>query len=258
MSIIIKTQEQIEGIRKSSKLAAQTLDFIEPYIKAGVNTAYLDNLIATFIKDHGAISATLNYNGYPKSCCISPNEIICHGIPSSAMILKDGDIVNVDITTILNGYFGDTSRMFKIGEISPDAQDLLDTTKHCLKLGIEQVKPGNYFGNIGYFIGRYAQSKGYSVVYEFCGHGVGIKFHEDPQIDHVARRNSGHIMKPGMTFTIEPMINQGKAKVNIDKNDGWTARTTDNKLSAQYEHTILVTSTGFEVLTDIHNEFPIC
>jgi methionyl aminopeptidase len=258
MAILIKTPEQIEGIRKSCRLAAQTLDYIEPYIKSGTTTEYLDNLIAKFIQDNGAISATLNYNGYPKSCCISPNQVVCHGIPSPATILKDGDIVNIDITTILNGYFGDTSRMFKIGEISEPAQDLLDVTKHCLRLGIEQVKPGNFFGNIGFFIGRYAQAHGYSVVYEFCGHGVGVKFHEDPQIDHVARRNSGNIMKPGMTFTIEPMINQGKAKVIIDKEDNWTARTVDNKLSAQYEHTILVTATGFEVLTDIHGEFPIC
>ncbi len=255
MAIIIKTLEQIEGIRKSSKLAGDTLNFISSYIKPGVNTEYLDNLIEQYIRDHGAIPATLNYNGYPKSSCISPNNVVCHGIPSPTTILKDGDIVNVDITTILDGYFGDTSRMFAIGEISEPAQKLLDVTKHCLRLGIEQVKPGNYFGNIGFFIGRYAQANGYSVVYEFCGHGVGLKFHEDPQIDHVARRNSGHLMKPGMTFTIEPMINQGKAKVAVDKNDGWTARTIDNKLSAQYEHTVLVTATGCEVLTDVNNEF---
>jgi methionyl aminopeptidase len=184
-----------------------------------------------------------------------PNSVVCHGIPSEKIILKEGDIINIDVTTILNGYYGDTSRMFEIGEIDDKAADLIDTTKHCLDLGINQVKPGNRFGNIGYVISRYAQSKGYSVVYEFCGHGVGLEFHEDPQVEHVSRKNSGAIMKPGMIFTIEPMINMGKAKVKVDRNDGWTATTIDNELSAQFEHTILVTEDGFEVLTDIHNEY---
>ncbi|HAM98332.1 MAG TPA: type I methionyl aminopeptidase [Marinilabiliales bacterium] len=255
MAIIIKNQEQIEGIRKSSQLAGHTLNFIAPYVKPGVNTEYLDNLIEQFMRDHGAIPATLNYNGYPKSSCISPNNVICHGIPSKEMVLKEGDIVNIDVTTILNGYYGDTSRMFQIGEISKEANDLLEATKHCLNLGIQQVRPGNYFGNIGYVISRYAQAKGYSVVYEFCGHGVGIQFHEDPQVDHIARKNTGAIMKPGMIFTIEPMINMGKARVSVDKHDGWTARTVDNKLSAQYEHTVLVTAEGVEVLTDVDGMF---
>jgi len=255
MAIIIKTPEQIEGIRKSSKLAGQTLNFISEYVKPGINTEYLDNLIHDFMLDNKAIPATLGYNGYPKSSCISPNNIICHGIPSKDVILRDGDIINIDVTTILDGYYGDTSRMYAIGEISKEAQDLLDTTKHSLKLGIEQVAPKNLFGNIGFAISRYAQAKGYSIVYEFCGHGIGLEFHEDPQVDHIARRNSGHIMKPGMIFTIEPMINMGKAKVSIDKNDGWTARTVDNKLSAQYEHTILVTPEGYEVLTDVNGEY---
>lgn len=255
MAIIIKTPEQIEGIRKSSKLAGNTLNFISDYVKPGVNTENLDKLIHDYMKDHGAIPATLGYNGYPKSSCISPNNIICHGIPSKDIILKEGDIVNIDVTTILDGYFGDTSRMFAIGEISKEAQDLLDTTKHALTLGIQQVAPKNLFGNIGFAISRYAQSKGYSIVYEFCGHGVGLQFHEDPQVDHIARRNSGQVMRPGMIFTIEPMINMGKAKVAIDNNDGWTARTIDNKLSAQYEHTVLVTPEGFEVLTDVNGEY---
>ncbi len=255
MAIIIKNQEQIEGIRKSSQLAGQTLNYIAPFVKAGVHTEYLDQLIEQFMRNHGAIPATLGYNGYPKSSCISPNNIICHGIPSKEMVLKEGDIVNIDVTTILNGYYGDTSRMFQVGEISKEASNLLEATKHCLHLGIQQVRPGNYFGNIGYVIGRYAQAIGYSVVYEFCGHGVGIDFHEDPQVDHVARKNTGSIMKPGMIFTIEPMINIGKARVSIDKQDGWTARTVDNKLSAQYEHTVLVTTEGFEVLTDVNGEY---
>lgn len=255
MSIIIKTAEQIEGIRRSSKLAGDTLVYIEPYIKAGVNTEYLDQLIKQHILEHGAVPATLNYNGYPKSSCISLNEVVCHGIPSPDTILKEGDILNIDVTTILNGYYGDTSRMYTIGTISAMAEKLVLATKHCLDLGIQQVKPGNYVGNIGYAITRYATSQGFSVVYEFCGHGVGIEFHEEPQIDHAARKNSGPKMKPGMIFTIEPMINEGKPRVKIDQVDGWTARTVDNKLSAQFEHTILVTETGFEVLTDVSNEY---
>jgi len=255
--IIIKTQEQIEGIRKSSRLAAQALDFAEQFVEAGVSTEFIDKKIEEFIVSNGAIPATKGYNGYPKSSCISLNEVVCHGIPSEKTILKEGDILNIDITTILDGYFGDTSRMFTVGQISPGAENLIEVTKHCLDLGIQQVKPGNYFGNIGFVISRYARAKGFSVVYEFCGHGVGLKFHEAPQVDHTARRNSGARMKPGMTFTIEPMINQGKASTNIDKKDGWTARTVDSRLSAQFEHTILVTETGFEVLTDIHDEYPL-
>jgi methionyl aminopeptidase len=249
-NIIIKTPEQIEGIRKSSQLAAQSLDFIEEYVKPGVSTGFLDDKIEEFIVQHGAIPATKGYSGFPKSSCISPNEVVCHGIPSPEVILKEGDIVNIDITTILNGYYGDTSRMFCLGEISPQARKLVDVTRHCLYLGIEQVKPGNYFGNIGFVINRYARANGFSVVYEFCGHGVGVQFHEEPQVDHAARRNSGEIMKPGMVFTIEPMINQGKPRTTIDKKDGWTARTIDRKLSAQFEHTILVTQNGHEVLTE--------
>ena len=193
----------------------------------------------------------------PISSCISPNEVVCHGIPSAKVILRDGDIINIDVTTILNGFYGDTSRMFLIGEVSEMARNLVETTKHCLNLAIEQVKPGNQFGNIGFVISRYAKAKGYSVVYEFCGHGVGVHFHEEPQVDHTARRNTGLVMLPGMTFTIEPMINEGKPGTRIDKADGWTARTVDNKLSAQFEHTVLVTPTGVEVLTDVCNEYPV-
>ncbi len=256
-SIIIKTPEQIAGIRESSRLAAQTLDYAAQFVKAGVTTEFIDNKIEEFILEHKAVPATKGYNGFPKSSCISLNEVVCHGIPSQKTVLKAGDILNIDITTILNGYYGDTSRMFTVGEVSEQAQHLIEVTRHCLNLGIQQVKPGNYLGNIGFVISRYAKAKGYSVVYEFCGHGVGVDFHEEPQVDHTARRNSGPKMKPGMTFTIEPMINQGRAGTLIDKSDGWTARTIDNKLSAQFEHTVLVTPTGYEVLTDIHNEYPV-
>ena len=253
--IIIKNKEQIEGIRKSSKLAGQVLKYIAQFVKEGVNTEYLDNKIDEFIRDHNAIPAPLNYYGFPKSSCISLNDVVCHGIPSPKTILKPGDILNIDVTTILDGYYGDTSNMFTVGEITEESKKLIEATKHCLNLGIEQVRPNNRFGNIGFVIARYAHSKGYSVVYEFCGHGVGVEFHEEPQVDHIARKNSGEKMKPGMIFTIEPMINMGRAKVNINQEDGWTATTIDNKLSAQFEHTILVTDTGCEVLTDVSDEY---
>ncbi len=253
--IIIKTPEQIEGIRQSCKLAGKCLEYISTYVKEGVSTESLDEKIVEFIRDNGAIAATLGYGGYPKSSCISLNEVICHGIPSKNTILKNGDILNIDVTTILNGYYGDTSRMYTVGEISPVAAELIEVTKHCLDLGIDQVKPGNYFGNIGFVISRYAKSKGFSVVYEFCGHGVGVDFHEEPQVDHASRRNTGPVMRPGMTFTIEPMINEGRPSAVIDKLDKWTARTIDGKLSAQFEHTIFVTETGYEVLTDVLGEY---
>ncbi len=249
--IIIKTEEQIEGIRKSSQLAGNTLKFISDYVKEGVSTLYLDNLIEKYMRDNGAIPATLGYMGYPKSSCISLNEVICHGIPDEKTILKNGDILNIDVTTILDGYFGDTSTMFTIGDVSEKAAQLIENTEHAMYLGIDQVKPNNYFGNIGFVIGRYAKAKNHRVVYEFCGHGVGIEFHEEPQVEHIAKRNSGEIMKPGMIFTIEPMINMGKARAVIDKKDGWTARTIDKKLSAQFEHTILVTNDGYEILSDV-------
>ena len=253
--IIIKTPEQIDGIRKSSKLAGQTLEYIAEFVKEGVSTEFLDQKIEAYIRENGAIPATLGYSGYPKSSCISVNEVVCHGIPSEKTILRNGDILNIDVTTILNGYFGDTSKMYTIGEVSPLALELIEATKHSLDLGIQQVKSGNQFGNIGFAISKYIKSKGFSVVYEFCGHGVGIKFHEEPQIDHTSRRNTGPFMKPGMTFTIEPMINEGRPGTIVDKADKWTARTVDKKLSAQFEHTILVTDTGYEVLTDVSNEY---
>ena len=185
--IIIKTPEQIDGIRKSCQLAAQTLDFAAQFVNAGVSTAFIDEKIEKFIVSHGAIPATKGYNGYPKSSCISLNEVVCHGIPSEKNILKEGDILNIDITTIVNGYYGDTSQMFTIGSVTPVAEKLIEVTKHCLELGIQQVIPENYFGNIGFAINRFAKAKGFSVVYEFCGHGVGVHFHEEPQVDQIGR-----------------------------------------------------------------------
>ncbi len=253
--IIIKTDDQIEGIRQSSRLAGSALVMIEEYIREGVSTEYLDQIINEYIRDHGAISATLGYNGYPKTSCISLNDVVCHGIPGPDTILKEGDILNIDITTILRGYYGDTSKMFQVGSISVRAEKLVRAAKHCLDLGIQQVRAGNYFGNIGFVIGRYAKSQQFSVVYEYCGHGVGINFHEEPQVDHIARRNSGAVMQPGMIFTIEPMINEGKPTTRVDRYDGWTARTSDGKLSAQFEHTVLVTQDGCEVLSDVKGEY---
>src|SRR5664279_4707178 len=184
--IIIKTPEQIDGIRKSSKLAGQTLEYIAEFVKEGVSTEFLDQKIEAYIRENGAIPATLGYSGYPKSSCISVNEVVCHGIPSEKIVLKNGDILNIDVTTILDGYFGDTSKMYTIGDISPIALELIEATKHSLDLGIQQVKSGNQFGNIGFAISKYIKSKGFSVVYEYCGHGVGIKFHADPLIDHTS------------------------------------------------------------------------
>lgn len=248
MAIIIKNEYQIDKIKESCKLAKKTLDFLEPHVKSGVSTEHLDALATSFIKEHNAIPAPLNYNGFPKSICTSINEVICHGIPSDETVLKDGDILNIDVTTILDGYYGDTCRMFKIGETSKEANDLIDVTKKCLEIGINECKPNNHFGNIGYQIANYANLKGYSVVYQFSGHGVGLYFHEEPTVMHIATKNSGPLMQPGMVFTIEPMICIGTPMAVI-LNDGWTAVTKDKKLSAQYEHTVLITNHGVEVLT---------
>lgn len=254
MAIIIKTPEQIEGIRKSSHLAAETLKYLEQFIKPGIRTLELDRLAEEFVRSHGAIPATKGYKGYKHATCISPNDVVCHGVPNDYE-LAWGDIVNIDVTTILNGYFGDTCRMYYVGEVSDYARKLVETTKECLHLGMQQCFPGNHLNNIGYHIAEHAHAHGYSVVYEFCGHGVGIKFHEDPEVAHIAEKNTGPLLKPGMTFTIEPMINAGKARCKVDRKDGWTARTIDGKLSAQFEHTILITETGYEALTDVYQDF---
>ncbi|HEY1047310.1 MAG TPA: type I methionyl aminopeptidase [Bacteroidia bacterium] len=254
MAIIIKTQEQIEGIRKSSRLAAETLKYLEPLVKPGITTLELDTLAEKFLEERGAKAATKGYKGYKHSTCISPNDVVCHGVPND-YVIKDGDIVNIDVTAILDGYFGDTCRMYEVGNVSPYAKDLVRVANECLHLGMDECKPGNYLGNIGFVINEHAVKHGYSVVFEFCGHGVGIRFHEDPQVDHIAKKNTGPILRPGMTFTIEPMINAGKARCKVDRKDGWTARTIDGKLSAQFEHTILITETGYEALTDINGDY---
>lgn len=248
MSIVIKTPEEITKMRVACKLAADVLEMIAPYVVAGVTTDELDQICHDYIvNEQQAIPAPLNYRGFPKSICTSINHQICHGIPSDKK-LKSGDIINVDITVIKDGYHGDTSKMFCVGDVSQHARRLVEITRQCLFLGIEQVKPGAHFGDIGHAIQQHAESNRYSVVREFCGHGIGAKFHEEPHVMHFGKRGEGSEIKPGMIFTIEPMINIGKRHMKI-LSDGWTAVTKDRSLSAQWEHTILVTETGYEILT---------
>lgn len=254
MGIKIKTAEQIEGIRAASQLAAKTLKYLEEFAQPGITTAFIDKKCEEFMRDHNAIPATKGYGGFPASCCTSVNDVICHGVPNKYE-LQWGDILNIDVTPILDGYFGDTCKMYEVGEVSELARELTKVTRECLWLGIEEVKPGARFGNIGHVIEKHAKKHGFTSVFQFCGHGVGTEFHEEPEVSHVGDYNTGPKMKPGMTFTIEPMINRGKARSKVDKKDGWTARTIDGKLSAQYEHTILVTDNGYEALTDVYHDF---
>ena len=251
--IIIKNSEQIEGIRKSSKLAAITLDYLSKFVKPGISTEKLNELGHKFIVDHGAIPAPLNYSGFPKSICTSINNVVCHGIPSSNEILKEGDIVNVDVTTILDGYYGDVSASFPVGKINSEAQKLIDITKKCLNDSIKSLKPGKLLNDcVGKIIEPIAKKNGYSVVRELGGHGVGLSFHEDPFVFHFNTNQEKVILKEGMIFTIEPMINASpNYKSTLDRNDGWTIRTFDGSLSAQFEHTILITKTSYEILTTL-------
>ncbi len=245
--IQIKTDEEIELMRKSAKLAAEVLLMIEPYVKPGVTTNRLDEVCHDFIVSHGAIPSPLNYRGFPKSICSSVNEEICHGIPSDRK-LRNGDVVNLDITTYLNGFHGDTSRMFHVGSARKKISRLVDTCKESLQRAIEMVKPGAHLGDIGATIQKIAEKNGYSVVREFCGHGIGRNFHEDPQVLHVGTFGEGVEIKKGMVFTIEPMLNEGKPDLKI-LSDKWTAVTQDGELSAQFEHTVCVTDAGVEILT---------
>ena len=253
MSVAIKTESEIAKMRIAGRLTSEVLDYIAPFVRAGVTTNELDKLCHDLIVNvQKGIPAPLNYapnghNPYPKSICTSINHQICHGVPSDK-ILKNGDIVNLDITVIKDGYHGDSSRMFMIGEPSIQAKRLCEVTYQSLWRAIRVVKPGAYLGDIGHAIQGYVEPLGYSVVREFCGHGIGHRFHEEPQVLHYGRPKTGLRLEAGMIFTIEPMINAGKAAIK-HLNDGWTVVTKDRSLSAQYEHTILVTSTGFEVLT---------
>ncbi len=253
MAITIKNEHDIEKMRVAGRLAAEVLDFITPHVKPGITTEALDKLCHDYMVDvQKTIPAPLNYAPpghapYPKSICTSVNHQICHGVPGPKM-LKNGDIVNLDITVIKDGYHGDTSRMFCVGEPSIQAKRLCDITYECMWLGIAKVKPGATLGDIGHAIQSYAEKNGYSVVREFCGHGIGKKFHEDPQVLHYGRPGAGLKLQAGMIFTIEPMINAGKREIK-QLNDGWTIVTKDHSLSAQWEHTVLVTESGYEVLT---------
>jgi len=245
--IIIKTPEQIAGIRKSSQLTREILDMLERRIVPGITTGDIDRWVHDYTVGHGAIPAPLNYRGFPKSTCTSLNEVVCHGIPDGTL-LKEGDILNVDVTCILDGYYGDASRMFLIGGVSEEARQLVTVTRECLYLGIEQVKPGNTLGDIGYVIQQHAESHGYSVVRAFVGHGTGVQFHEPPDIRHYGALGTGTVLVPNMVFTIEPMINAGGYQVKVLE-DHWTAVTVDASLSAQWEHTLWVTEDGVEILT---------
>ncbi len=249
VAVEIKSKAEIEKMRATCRLAASVLEYIEPFVVPGVTTGELDRLCHEFIVRHGAYPSPLNYRGFPKSICTSVNEVICHGIPGTQK-LATGDIINLDITTTLDGYFGDCSDMFIVGgETKPEAKKLIDVTRECLWLGIAQVAPGKRIGDIGAAIVGCAETiHGYGIVEAFCGHGIGREFHMTPQVSHVGRAGTGLRLKPGMTFTIEPMINLGTKHCDI-LSDGWTAVTQDRKWSAQAEHTLLVTDQGFEVLT---------
>ena len=240
--------EKFEKMRIAGKLAAETLDMLTEFIKPGVKTEKIDQLSYDFIKENGGHSAPLYYRGFSKSLCTSLNHVVCHGIPSDR-ILSDGDIVNVDVTAIVNGFYGDTSRMFTVGDVSVKAKNLIDSTYESLMSAIKILKPGIKLGDIGFEIQSYVEQRGFSVVKDFCGHGISSVFHELPNILHYGKKDSGNELKPGMTFTIEPMINAGKYDVKV-LNDGWTAVTKDKSLSAQFEHTVGITEDSYEIFTE--------
>jgi methionyl aminopeptidase len=246
--IPIHSAEGFAMMRKAGQLAAQVLDFITPHVVEGVSTESLDDLMHSYILKHDAVPAPLNYKGYPKATCISVNNVICHGIPAPDKILRNGDIANIDVTVILNGWFGDTSRMYAVGQPSIKAQRLMDVTYDCLMAAIDVVSPGARLGDIGAVIQKIAEAERFSVVRDFCGHGIGTQFHEPPSVLHYGRAGTGIILEEGMIFTIEPMINEGKYDSKVLA-DGWTAVTRDRKLSAQFEHTIGVTEDGVEIFT---------
>lgn len=245
---LIKNQEQIEGIRESGKINIAVLDYVAEHIKAGVTTQQIDDWVYEQTTSRGAIPAPLNYEGFPKSVCTSINNQVCHGIPSDDIVLEEGDIINVDVSTIYHGYFSDSSRMFCIGEVSPEKKKLVEVTKECVELGLKQVKPWGFLGDMGQAVHDHAKANGYTVVREIGGHGVGLEFHEDPYVSYVSEKGHGMVMAPGMIFTIEPMVNMGTDKIFVDEYDDWTVYTEDNQPSAQWEIQVLVTEDGYEVL----------
>ena len=245
----IKTPREIEAIKESAKVNTGVLDHLEGKIVAGMSTEDINKLVHNYTIEHDAIPAPLNYEGFPKSCCTSINNEVCHGIPSEDIILKEGDIINVDVSTIKNGYFSDASRMYMVGQVSEEAKKLVETTKECLNAGLDQVKPWGHIGDIGAAIQEYAESRGYSVVTMFGGHGIGNEFHEEPFVSYVTPKGSEMVLVPGMMFTIEPMINQGSPEFYVDEDNGWTVYTDDDGLSAQIEYMVLIKEDGVEVLT---------
>ncbi|WP_101756608.1 type I methionyl aminopeptidase [Oceanicoccus sp. KOV_DT_Chl] len=250
MTVTIKNAAQIEKMRIAGRLAADVLEMIGPHVQAGTSTDELDQICHDYIVNtQQAIPAPLNYHGFPKSICTSVNEVVCHGIPSDRKILKNGDIINIDITVIKDGVHGDTSKMFHIGKPLQHAERLVKITQECLYKAIEIVRPGATLGDIGHVIQQHAEANYYSVVREYCGHGIGEIFHEEPQVLHYGKKGAGMVLKEGMTFTIEPMLNAGKRHVKLDVKDGWTVTTKDKRLSAQWEHTMLVTKDGVEIFT---------
>lgn len=249
MSVSIKSPDEIGKMRIAGRLAAEVLEMITPHIQAGISTAEIDRICHDYMVDvQNVVPACLGYRGFPKSVCTSVNHVICHGIPADNKILKSGDIINVDVTVIKDGYHGDTSKMFCVGKTPSHAERLVRIAQECLYKGIELVKPGCQLGDIGHIVQQHAESNFYSVVREYCGHGIGLEFHEDPQVVHYGRPGTGMALQEGMTFTIEPMVNAGKYQTRLKK-DGWTVETRDGRLSAQWEHTLAVTATGVEVLT---------
>ncbi|MDP6178279.1 MAG: type I methionyl aminopeptidase [Desulfatiglandales bacterium] len=254
-NIRIKEKADIEAIMRAGRLAIDTLQLVEEHIKTGISTDEINTLVHEFTLRHGAVPAPLNYRGFPKSVCVSVNEVICHGIPGDR-VLNDGDIVNVDVTPILNGYYADASKTLFVGTPGADARKIVKVARECLKAGMSMVRPNNRIGDIGWAIQRYAESHGCSVVREFVGHGVGFEFHEAPQIPHYGRKGEGLLLIPGMVFTIEPMINKGKKELHVLE-DNWTVVTNDGSLSAQFEQTLLVTEQGFECLTPYDLDAPL-
>lgn len=247
---LIKTKEQIEGIREAGRINSLILDKVASLICEGMTTDEIDKIVFDETKRLGGRPAPLGYCGFPRSVCTSVNNVVCHGIPSSKQVLKEGDIVNVDCTTEVNGYYGDSSRMFIIGKTSAEAEKLVRVTKECLDFAVSKLTPFMNVGDIGHYVNKMARANGFSVVKELGGHGVGLAMHEDPFVNHTAKIGTGMILAPGMVFTIEPMINAGRAGVYIDANDGWTVRTQDDSLSAQWEYTILMTENGAEILSN--------
>ena len=248
---LIKTEDQIEGIRRSGVVNSGILDLVGKEIKAGMSTAAIDKLVYDYTVDHGAIPAPLNFEGFPKSVCTSINEVVCHGIPSEKEILKEGDIINVDVSTILDGYYSDASRMFMIGRVSPEKEKLVRVAKECLEIGMKAAKPFGFVGDIGHAIQKHAEKNGFSVVRDLCGHGVGLEFHEEPEVTHFGRKGTGMLLVSGMVFTIEPMINMGTYRVYIAEEDGWTVITDDELPSAQWEHTFVMRENVLVILSDL-------